>query len=94
MKGQYEQQCNAAALENIGVSVIKSLKEKHLNKITSWTLSNEFIGVNYLNETKEIIDSLFLKHSFELRKETEEPKRKSRFKNDFKKLGSPALVNN
>ena len=28
MKGQYEQQCNAAALETMGVPVIKSLKKK------------------------------------------------------------------
>ena len=28
MKGQYEQQCNAAALKEMGVPVIKNLKEK------------------------------------------------------------------
>ena len=37
MKGQYEQQCNAAALALMNVPVLKSLKKKHLDKIKSWT---------------------------------------------------------
>jgi uncharacterized protein (TIGR00661 family) len=58
MKGQYEQQCNAAALDDLGVPVLKSLKEKHIDKIKSWTQTNQVIPVNYPDITEEIIDQL------------------------------------
>ena len=62
MKGQYEQQCNAAALQTMGVPVIKSLKEKHLEKIKSWTVSKLIISVNYPNVTEKIINEVIKKH--------------------------------
>ncbi len=62
MKGQYEQQCNAAALEAMGVPVIKSLIEKHINTITEWTTSTLFINVNYADETRSIIDDIITTH--------------------------------
>ena len=60
MKAQYEQQCNAAALKLMGVPVIKSLKEKHIDKINKWLASDETVVVDYPNVTKEIIDTVFL----------------------------------
>jgi uncharacterized protein (TIGR00661 family) len=62
MKGQYEQQCNAAALEKMGVPVIKSLKKKYLEKITEWTTGKLFVAVNYPDMTEQIIDSIVQKH--------------------------------
>src|SRR5664279_4769861 len=56
MKGQYEQQCNAAALEGMGVPVLKSLKYKHLDKIRSWTSNSQSIPVLYPDLTEKIID--------------------------------------
>ena len=56
MKGQYEQQCNAAALAMMGVPVLKSLKEKHLDKIKSWTSNPQSIPVIYPDITENIID--------------------------------------
>jgi uncharacterized protein (TIGR00661 family) len=56
MKGQYEQQCNAAALATLGVPVLKSLKDKHLDKIKSWTRNEQTIPVWYPDITEEIID--------------------------------------
>lgn len=56
MKGQYEQQCNAAALAGMGVPVLKSLKEKHQKKIRAWIDHPQFIPVNYPDITEEIID--------------------------------------
>ena len=56
MKGQYEQQCNAAALEALGVPVLKSLKNKHLEKIKSWTQKPQAIPVLYPDITEKIID--------------------------------------
>jgi len=56
MKGQYEQQCNAAALALMNVPVLKSLKEKHLDKIKSWTRERQFVPVFYPDKTGEIIE--------------------------------------
>jgi uncharacterized protein (TIGR00661 family) len=56
MKGQYEQQCNAAALELLGVPVLKSLKNKHLEKIKFWTQNPQTIPVLYPDITEKIID--------------------------------------
>ncbi|WP_462249716.1 glycosyltransferase family protein [Ferruginibacter sp.] len=62
MKGQYEQQCNAAALKTMGVPVIKTLKKKHFDKITSWVQGKQFIPVNYTNSTERIINMIIKKH--------------------------------
>jgi uncharacterized protein (TIGR00661 family) len=62
MKGQYEQQCNAAALKTMGVPVIKTLKKKHLDKITSWVQGKQFIPVNYTNSTERIINMIIKKY--------------------------------
>tara|TARA_R110002051_G_scaffold139763_1_gene212457 strand:+ start:16575 stop:17561 length:987 start_codon:yes stop_codon:yes gene_type:complete len=58
MKGQYEQQCNAAALKEMGVSVISSLKSKYINDIKEWIGSDKKIQVDYPDITEEIIDRL------------------------------------
>ena len=58
MKGQYEQQCNAAALEKLGVPVIKSLKQKHLNKIISFTENSQNIFVNYPDNTESVLNKV------------------------------------
>jgi len=58
MKGQYEQQCNAAALKKMGIPVIKSLKEKHLEKIRNWILDYRVVSVDYPDQTKQIISDI------------------------------------
>lgn len=62
MKGQYEQQCNAAALKKMNVPVIKSLKSKHYDKIESWLESNQSIEVDYKNETDSILENILNNH--------------------------------
>ena len=62
MKGQYEQQCNAAALKEMGVPVIKSLKLKHIEKIVSWVNMAQHIPVDYSNDTEVIIDEIIKKY--------------------------------
>jgi uncharacterized protein (TIGR00661 family) len=62
MKGQYEQQCNAAALKTMSVPVIKSLKKKHLDKIKDWTATSQQIIVNYPDTTQRIINMIIKKH--------------------------------
>jgi uncharacterized protein (TIGR00661 family) len=60
MKNQYEQQCNAIALKELGVTVIKKLNKKNLDKIAYWISSTEKVEVNYPDQTKDIIESLLL----------------------------------
>ena len=58
MKQQYEQQCNAAALEKMGVPVIKSFKDKNLDKADQWLNRDETIPVDYPDQTAAVIDKL------------------------------------
>jgi uncharacterized protein (TIGR00661 family) len=63
MKAQFEQHCNAAALEKMGVPVLKSLKKKHLEKIKAWIESGVKISVDYPDVTENIIDLIIEKHT-------------------------------
>lgn len=65
MKGQYEQQCNAAALKEMGVPVIKTLKIKHVDKIKSWIETGVIIPVDYPDNTAAIIDKILSCHAFD-----------------------------
>ncbi len=69
MKGQYEQQCNAAALESLGVPVIKALKKKHLSIIENWLKSTETVEVEYADETEEVLNTIIAKHAPQISKE-------------------------
>ncbi len=63
MKGQYEQQCNAAALKEMGVPVLKSLKIENVDKIKNWIASDLKIPVDYPDCTEEIINTILAAHS-------------------------------
>ncbi|GAB3937180.1 glycosyltransferase family protein [Mucilaginibacter myungsuensis] len=62
MKSQYEQHLNAAALKQMGVPVIKSLKEKHFPVLSDWIENGKIIGVDYPNETADVINMIIKKH--------------------------------
>lgn len=62
MKGQYEQQCNAAALKEMGVPVLKSLKLKNIDRIMHWIETDTIIEVDYPDNTEEIINTILFKH--------------------------------
>ena len=47
MKKQYEQHYNAAALKHLGVTVLKSIKNKSLQKIGEWLDSDKIVQVDY-----------------------------------------------
>ena len=51
MKHQYEQYCNAAALESLGVPVLKKLSEKQSKHIRNWITSGIVVNVNFPDET-------------------------------------------
>jgi uncharacterized protein (TIGR00661 family) len=58
MKNQYEQHFNAAALAELGVPVLKSLKKKHLPQIQNWIVSTDLVELQFPNETQQIIDTV------------------------------------
>lgn len=55
MKSQFEQHCNAAALKQMGVPVVKKMKRKHLDKITEWIESNAIVDVHYPDVTAQAV---------------------------------------
>ncbi len=58
MKQQYEQHCNAAGVADLGVPVIKSLREKHFEKTGKWLYRSMPIKVNYPDETSMIVENI------------------------------------
>jgi uncharacterized protein (TIGR00661 family) len=55
IKGQYEQKCNAAALEQLGVKVIKQLDENFTQHFNNWMDSNTQIKVHYHKNAATIV---------------------------------------
>jgi uncharacterized protein (TIGR00661 family) len=68
MKSQYEQLCNAAALKDMGVPVIKKLKESNLVKIQNWIDSDYKVEIEYPNITDQVIKLIFEEHVADLLK--------------------------
>ncbi len=62
MKNQYEQQLNAAALNDMGVPVIRSLKNQYDMVIANWLESDRRVEVNYPDITSDIIGELINNH--------------------------------
>lgn len=58
MKGQYEQQCNAAALKMLGVPVIKNLKRKWHIDICKWIKSDEIVRLDFPDIADEVVQLL------------------------------------
>jgi len=62
MKNQYEQHLNAAALKQMGIPVIKSLKSKNDAAIEEWIASDKIVKVDYPDNTQEIVDKILAAH--------------------------------
>ncbi len=62
MRNQFEQQLNAAALKNMGVPVIKNLKQRYDMVIASWLENETTVEVNYPDITGEVIDRIIYNH--------------------------------
>lgn len=62
--GQYEQACNAAALQQLGVPVIKHLSKKYFPIIQQWIDSPQKIEMEFPNETESIIDAILENYLF------------------------------
>jgi len=60
MKNQYEQKCNALALEKMGVTVLKKLNKKSLHKIIGWLQTEPIKNIEYKDSTEDIIEFILL----------------------------------
>jgi uncharacterized protein (TIGR00661 family) len=58
MRGQYEQQCNAAALKKMGVSVLKSFSTKEIASIDQWLDNDASVEVDYPDQTEMVIETV------------------------------------
>ncbi|RUA31702.1 MAG: glycosyl transferase [Bacteroidetes bacterium] len=63
MKGQYEQQCNAAALAKMGVKVLKTFKLSYFNDLDEFFNTEQSLNINYPNQTEEIIRKLIIENA-------------------------------
>ncbi|MCB0755410.1 MAG: glycosyl transferase [Flavobacteriales bacterium] len=58
MKKQFEQQCNALALSQMGIPVVKSLKKKWHDRIQTWLEEENPIRVNYPDNAELIVSTI------------------------------------
>lgn len=58
MKGNYAQQCNATALKELGVPVLKKFSSKKYRKIQGWLKSSHKIHVDYADNSLKAVHSL------------------------------------
>jgi predicted glycosyltransferase len=68
MKGQYEQLCNAASLESLGVPVIDHINANTIARLSQWIASNKSIQVNYPDNISFILDEVLETHLKHIRK--------------------------
>jgi hypothetical protein len=62
MKKQFEQHCNVAILEEMGVSALKKLNQKIILPILMWVNKNTIVEAKYNDNGKDIIDLIFKNH--------------------------------
>ncbi len=55
IKNQYEQYCNAAAMEKLGVPVLQSIGNKMLPVVRDWVLYHKPLNISYPDNTEKII---------------------------------------
>ena len=68
MKGQYEQQCNAAALKLLGIPVLKNLKRRQYDKVKQWIDGERNGTLDFPDETEYILGEIIEKHYSETEK--------------------------
>ncbi len=61
MKNQFEQACNAAFLEAMGILVLPELRNQH-QEILSWLSEKHPQQIDYPNKTKEILEKILSLH--------------------------------
>jgi uncharacterized protein (TIGR00661 family) len=61
MKNQFEQQCNATALADLGISVLSSLQTENAVEIKNWLESENHIHLDYPDLNQEVVKTVFEK---------------------------------
>jgi len=59
IKGQYEQQCNAAALQQMGVTVLDDVKDDFAAQIKKWLQQKQLAIVQQANDVNKTLQFLF-----------------------------------
>lgn len=59
-KNQFEQACNAHALGELGVTVIRSFKQKHLEQIVAWLTDAAAVQVDYPDQVEALLDDAWV----------------------------------
>lgn len=62
MRNQYEQQCNAAALKQMGVTVLEGLHQDLVWQLQEWVASSDFVSVNYPDQADALISRVLETH--------------------------------
>jgi hypothetical protein len=65
IRGQYEQQCNAAGLKEMGVLCLKNAEDDFKNNFYNWILSDHIIQADYSNSVSQCLEYLFSKREME-----------------------------
>ena len=58
MRNQYEQQCNARCLEELGVQIVKSFSRKVLPEISEWLETEQTLQIEYQDRTESIVNAI------------------------------------
>lgn len=58
MRYQFEQECNAEAARQMGVSVIYSIDKNFVSKLKDWIKDDHRVLVDFPNQTAEILDKM------------------------------------
>jgi uncharacterized protein (TIGR00661 family) len=61
MKNQFEQACNAAFLESMGILALPELRNQHA-RIKAWLRDNHVRQIHYPDQTKEILETILFLH--------------------------------
>jgi uncharacterized protein (TIGR00661 family) len=67
-RGQYEQQCNAAALEKMGVTCLKKIDGKFRAVFHQWLETKNVCTVNYRQTIPQVLENLFTLYETSKRK--------------------------
>ena len=69
MKGQFEQQCNAAALAQMGVTTMPEFGHQSVDVLRAWLHESKTVVVDYPDESLEVIEqALNVSHAWNSRK--------------------------
>ncbi len=71
IRSQYEQQCNAAALKQLGILKLKTIDADFKNHLHNWMNTDRVLKMDYSQTIPQCLEYLFAKSVKELREERE-----------------------